>query len=56
LADLAAFLLSDHAEYINGECVTIDGGLSACGTGGFSHLVGAPAEFWETLERERRRS
>ncbi len=56
LADLAAFLLSDHAEYINGECVTIDGGLSACGSGGFSHLVGAPAEFWETLERERRRS
>jgi NAD(P)-dependent dehydrogenase (short-subunit alcohol dehydrogenase family) len=56
LADLAAFLLSDHAEYINGECVTIDGGLSACGTGGFSHLVGAPVEFWETLERERRRS
>jgi NAD(P)-dependent dehydrogenase (short-subunit alcohol dehydrogenase family) len=56
LADLVAFLLSDHAEYINGECVTIDGGLSACGTGGFSHLLGAPNEFWETLERERRRS
>jgi NAD(P)-dependent dehydrogenase (short-subunit alcohol dehydrogenase family) len=56
LADLAAFLLSDHAEYINGECVTIDGGLSACGTGGFSHLLGMPDEFWETLERERRRS
>jgi NAD(P)-dependent dehydrogenase (short-subunit alcohol dehydrogenase family) len=55
LADLSAFLLSDHAEYINGECVTIDGGLSACGSGGFSHLLAAPAEFWETLERERRR-
>ena len=56
LAALAAFLLSDHAEYINGECVTIDGGLSACGSGGFSHLLGAPAEFWDALERERRRS
>jgi len=26
LANLAAFLLSDMAEYINGECVVIDGG------------------------------
>jgi len=56
LADLAAFLLSDRAAYINGECVTIDGGLSACGSGGFSHLLGAPDEFWDRLERERRRS
>jgi NAD(P)-dependent dehydrogenase (short-subunit alcohol dehydrogenase family) len=56
LADLAAFLLSDHAQYINGECVTIDGGMSACGSGGFSHLLGAPDEFWESLESQRRRS
>lgn len=26
LADLATFLMSDHAGYINGECVTMDGG------------------------------
>ena len=26
LAELASFLLSDSAAYINGECVTIDGG------------------------------
>lgn len=26
LADLASFLISDMASYINGECVTIDGG------------------------------
>jgi NAD(P)-dependent dehydrogenase (short-subunit alcohol dehydrogenase family) len=55
LANLAAFLLSDQAEYINGECVTIDGGLSACGNGGFSHLLDAPPEFWEEFERRRPR-
>jgi NAD(P)-dependent dehydrogenase (short-subunit alcohol dehydrogenase family) len=56
LANLAAFLLSDQAEYINGECVTIDGGLSACGAGGFSHLLDAPPEFWEQFESRRSRS
>ncbi len=56
LADLAAYLLSAPAEYINGACVTIDGGASACAQGGFTHLVDAPAEFWEAVERERRRT
>ncbi len=55
LADLAAFLLSDRADYINGECVTIDGGASACAPGGFRHLLDAPVEFWEQLEEQRRR-
>lgn len=53
LANLAAFLLSDQAEYINGECITIDGGMSACGAGGFSHLLDAPPAFWEELENRR---
>jgi NAD(P)-dependent dehydrogenase (short-subunit alcohol dehydrogenase family) len=26
LADLAAFLLSDHSSYINGDCISMDGG------------------------------
>lgn len=56
LANLAAFLLSDYAEYINGECVTIDGGLSSCGTGGFAYLLDAPAAFWEEFESRRGRS
>lgn len=56
LADLAAFLLSAPAEYINGACITIDGGASACGQGGFTHLLDAPAEFWEAVEQARRRA
>lgn len=35
LADLAAFLLSDYSSYINGDCITMDGGswLSRVGLG-----------------------
>ncbi len=31
LADLAAFLLSDYSSYINGDCITMDGGNSLGG-------------------------
>ncbi|HEX7091236.1 MAG TPA: SDR family oxidoreductase [Longimicrobiales bacterium] len=39
LADLAAFLVSDAAPFINGECVTIDGGAWLASGGTFAHLV-----------------
>jgi len=39
LANLAAFLCSDYADYINGESVTIDGGVS------WNH----PSFEWENL-------
>jgi NAD(P)-dependent dehydrogenase (short-subunit alcohol dehydrogenase family) len=39
LANLAAYLCSEHADYINGESVTIDGGLT------WNH----PSFEWETL-------
>lgn len=38
LANLAAFLVSDQAGYINGECVTIDGGEWLQGAGQFNFL------------------
>ncbi len=38
LANLAAYLLSDYAAYINGECVTIDGGQWLRGGGMFNNL------------------
>jgi NAD(P)-dependent dehydrogenase (short-subunit alcohol dehydrogenase family) len=54
LANLAAFLLSDEVEYINGECVTIDGGLWLRGAGEFNDLVDLPDEAWENLEKSRK--
>jgi NAD(P)-dependent dehydrogenase (short-subunit alcohol dehydrogenase family) len=38
IADLAAFLVSDGAAYINGEVVTIDGGEWLQGAGEFNYL------------------
>jgi NAD(P)-dependent dehydrogenase (short-subunit alcohol dehydrogenase family) len=55
LTNLAAFLLSDMAEYINGECVVIDGGLWLRGAGEFNDLVLLPDSAWEAMESARRR-
>lgn len=54
LADLASYLISDRAGYINGEMITIDGGLHLR-TSGAEDLLGWTDEQWETL-RERRSS
>ena len=53
LANLAAFLLSDMAEYINGECVVIDGGQWLRGAGEFNDLMLLPESAWETMEAAR---
>src|ERR1700722_18885493 len=53
LANLAAFLLSDMAEYINGECVVIDGGQWLRGAGEFNDLLMLPETAWEALEAAR---
>ena len=55
LANLAAFLLSDIAEYINGECVVIDGGQWLRGAGEFNNLMLLPESAWESLEAARLR-
>ncbi len=55
LTNLAAFLLSDMAEYINGECVVIDGGQWLRGAGEFNDLAMIPDEAWEQLESARRK-
>jgi NAD(P)-dependent dehydrogenase (short-subunit alcohol dehydrogenase family) len=55
LADLAVFLLSQQASYINGECVVIDGGEWIRGAGEFNHLVDLPDAAWEAMEAARSR-
>lgn len=55
LANLAAFLVSDMAEYINGECVVIDGGQWLRGAGEFNDLLVLPESTWEEMEAARQK-
>jgi NAD(P)-dependent dehydrogenase (short-subunit alcohol dehydrogenase family) len=54
LANLAAYLLSEQAAYVNGECVVIDGGLWLRGAGEFNDFVDLPDAAWELLESARK--
>jgi NAD(P)-dependent dehydrogenase (short-subunit alcohol dehydrogenase family) len=51
LAELASFLISDAAAYIQGECVTIDGGRWIKGVGTFGHLDAMSDADWEALRK-----
>jgi NAD(P)-dependent dehydrogenase (short-subunit alcohol dehydrogenase family) len=53
LTNLAVFLLSDAAEYINGECVVIDGAGWLRGAGEFNDLLLLPDAAWEAMESAR---
>jgi NAD(P)-dependent dehydrogenase (short-subunit alcohol dehydrogenase family) len=53
LANLAAFLLSDEAGYINGEVVTIDGGEWLQGAGQFNFLSRLTAADWDALRPKK---
>ncbi len=54
LANLAAYLLSNMSEYVNGECVVIDGGLWLRGAGEFNDFVDFPDAAWDVLEAARK--
>ena len=53
LANLAAFLLSDEAGYINGEVVTIDGGEWLQGAGQFNFLARLSPAEWDALRPKK---
>jgi NAD(P)-dependent dehydrogenase (short-subunit alcohol dehydrogenase family) len=55
LTNLAAFLISDMSEYINGECVVIDGALWLRGAGEFNDLLMLPDSAWEAMETARKK-
>lgn len=56
LANLAAFLISDYAGFINGEIITIDGGEWLQGAGEFNGLEAIPPAMWDSIEETIRKS
>lgn len=51
LANLAAYLLSDFAGYINGDCIRIDGGEWVKAAGEFNYLDAVTPEQWDEIQR-----
>ena len=53
LANLAVFLLSPQAGYMNGDCVTLDGGQWLRQGGQFNDLLDVPDAVWDEMEKAR---
>lgn len=51
LANLAAYLLSDYAGYINGDCIRIDGGEWVQAAGEFNYLEAVTSQQWDEIQR-----
>ena len=51
LANLCAYLVSDFSAYINGECITIDGGEWIRGAGQFNDFELVTPEMWDMVEQ-----
>src|ERR1700682_4633535 len=55
LADLAAFLVSDHAGYINGELIIMDGGALLKGAGSFNSFGDMLTdEQWQAIRPKKK--
>ena len=54
LSNLAAYLVSDFAAYMNGEVVTIDGGEWLQGAGQMNFLEALGKEEWDWIEKATR--
>tara|TARA_B100002052_G_C15884121_1_gene600789 strand:- start:2669 stop:3538 length:870 start_codon:yes stop_codon:yes gene_type:complete len=55
LANLAAYLLSDHSGYITGEVVTIDGAEWIHKAGEFNWLDKVPKKMWSLISKSTRK-
>jgi NAD(P)-dependent dehydrogenase (short-subunit alcohol dehydrogenase family) len=53
LADLATYLLSESASFINGEVITLDGGEWLKGAGQFNFLEALTAADWENMKPKK---
>jgi len=52
LANMAAFLMSEEVEYINGEIIAIDGAMGIMGSGTFANMLPYSEDDWRRI-RER---
>jgi len=54
LTNLAAFLVSEAAPFITGDCITIDGGEWLASGGEFNHLTRIPRDALKGALRKMR--
>ncbi len=52
LANMAAFLMSDEVEYINGEVIAIDGAMGIMGNGTFSNMMAYSEDDWRRIREQ----
>lgn len=55
LGNLASYIISDYASFLNGEVITLDGGEWLQGAGQFNFLQQIPKEMWDALEQMRKK-
>ena len=52
LANMAAFLMGEEVEYINGEVIAIDGAMGIMGNGTFSNMMAYSDDDWRRIREQ----